>query len=143
MANILVIDDEAVLLGLIASALRLDGHTVRALSDPLEALEGAGDAEFPIDLLVTDIGMRPISGFEVLQRLVKRGIRCKALFMSGYPAMTGAVSAGLGPHALLEKPFTAQELRSAVSKALAAGRTDSRKKGRRTGGETGHSGANG
>src|SRR5689334_10737862 len=119
MANILVIDNEAVLLGLIASALRIDGHTVKALSDPLEALEAASDAEFPLDLLVTDIEMEPISGFEILRRLVKNGVRCPALFMSGYPAMTGALSPGLGPHELLEKPFTAQQLRSAVSKALA------------------------
>jgi CheY-like chemotaxis protein len=39
MANILVIDDESVLLTLISNTLRLDGHTVTALSEPLAALD--------------------------------------------------------------------------------------------------------
>jgi CheY-like chemotaxis protein len=63
MANILVIDDEPGLLGLISTTLRQDGHCVTALNDPLAAIEGAMNGGPAIDLLLTDVSMKPISGF--------------------------------------------------------------------------------
>jgi DNA-binding NtrC family response regulator len=119
MSNILVIDDEAVLLDLIATVLRLDGHTVIAMSDPLAALDCLRGAELlPIDLLLTDIEMKPISGFELVNCLGKTGIIIPVLFTSGYPALSGAVANSLGERSILEKPYTAAQLRTAVSKAL-------------------------
>jgi DNA-binding NtrC family response regulator len=121
MANILVIDDESVLLDLISTTLRLDGHTVIALSDPLAALECQGPGQPRIDLLLADIDMRPISGFEVVKRLTSAGFTSPVLFMSGYPALSGAVADSLGNRAILEKPFTATQLRVAIRGTLARG----------------------
>jgi len=118
MANILVIDDDPVLLDLISTILRQVGHQVTAIADPAEACESfcAGDA---IDLLLTDITMRPISGFEVVKRLTFLGFHGSILFTSGYPALSGAVASALGERAIIEKPFTAAQLRSAVGRSLA------------------------
>ena len=118
MANILVITNEAILLVLISTTLRLDGHTVVALSDPLEALESEVAPQPPIDLLVTDIEMKPISGFELVTRLTKTGFTGPVLFSSGYPSLSSIVSASLGSRSILEKPFTAAQLRVAVRSAL-------------------------
>ena len=118
MANILLIDDEPVSLSLIANTLRLDGHNVKAMCGPLEALETQGAGQPPIDLLLTDISLEPISGFQLAKRLSNAGFRSPVLFMSSYPALAGAVADGLGDRAILEKPFTARQLRSAVRRAL-------------------------
>lgn len=118
MSHILVVDDEQLLLDLIANTLRLEGHEVVALSDSLDALRLQTIAHRPFDLLLTDIHSKPISGFELVKRLASEGITMPVLFMSGYPAMNGVIASGLGDRALLEKPFTAQQLRAAVKKAL-------------------------
>jgi DNA-binding NtrC family response regulator len=118
MANILLIDDEPVLLDLISNTLRLDGHDVNAISNPLVALASQSAVKTPIDLVVTDIDMKPISGFELVKRLSKEGFSGPVLFMSGYPALAAAVAESLGDRTVLEKPFTSAQLRAAVAKAL-------------------------
>ena len=118
MANILLIDDGAVLLNLISNTLRLDGHTVSALCDPLAAFEFFGAGKLPIDLILTDIDLAPISGVELVKRLSKMGFKSPVLFMSGYRGLAEAVAESFGQRAVLEKPFTAPQLRSAVGKAL-------------------------
>lgn len=118
MAHILVIDDEEILLDLISNTLRLEGHDVDAFTDPIAALDLKTFHECPFDLLLTDIHTKPISGFEFVRRLTAAGISIQVLFMSGYPALSNAIGAHLGDRCLLEKPFTAQQLRAAVKKAL-------------------------
>jgi len=119
MPNLLVIDDEALMLDLIANTLRLDGHTVIAFSDPLAALDYQNEEHSHIDLLLTDIDMRPLSGFELMNRLSKAGFDGAVLFTSGYPALSGAVENSLGQRSILEKPFTGAQLRAAVRSSLA------------------------
>jgi DNA-binding NtrC family response regulator len=125
MANILVIDDESILLDLMSTTLRLVGHTVTALSSPLAALGAYQTSEIPIDLLLTDVTTKPISGFDLVRRLSRLGFKGAVLFTSGYPAVSGAIACGLGDRALLEKPFTAQQLRDAVQRALSRGKAQS------------------
>jgi DNA-binding response OmpR family regulator len=104
------------LLDLISATLRLDGHQVLAHNNPMDALRAATQGN--IDLLLTDIHTKPISGFEAAKRLNNAGCKAPVLFMSGYPAVTNAIAGGLGGRSILEKPFTAQQLRAAVAKAL-------------------------
>jgi DNA-binding NtrC family response regulator len=118
VAYILVIDDEEILLYLISNTLRMEGHEVVSLTDPLAALELKTFVQRPFDLLLADIHTKQISGFELVKRLALNGITLPVLFMSGYPASTTAIASGLGHCSLLEKPFTAQQLRAAVKKAL-------------------------
>ena len=122
MANVMVIDDESVLLDLISACLRRDGHHVTAMTDPLAAIDSFMHGQVAIDLLLTDVSMDPIGGFEIVKRLIKAGFDGPVLFMSGYTALSGAVIGSLGERAVIEKPFTAAELRSAVRRALAKGR---------------------
>jgi DNA-binding NtrC family response regulator len=112
VAHILVVDDENIVLNLIATVLRTDGHTVTALSDPSLASDCFNIAA--IDLILTDVTMKPISGFELVKRLTILGFDGRVLFMSGFSNLSAAISQSLGERALLEKPFTAMELRKAV-----------------------------
>jgi two-component system, NtrC family, nitrogen regulation response regulator NtrX len=119
LANILVIDGEAVLLDLISNTLRLDGHHLIALSSPIAALGAREAGHPPIDLLLTDIDTEPISGFELVKRLSKKGFNGAVVFMSANAAVAAAVSESLGERAVLEKPFTAARLRMTVRRGLA------------------------
>jgi two-component system OmpR family response regulator len=119
MANIMVIDDEALLLDLISNTLRLDGNTVISMSDPLAAIDYLNSGQPVVDLLLTDIDMKPISGFELVKRLVKNDFGSPVVFLSGYSGLSAAVTDSLGVRSLLEKPFTAKELRAVVRNSLA------------------------
>ena len=118
MAHILVVDDEPLLLDLISATLRLDGHEVTAVGDPPAALSMQEAGQLPVDLLLTDVEMRPISGFELVRRLTKLGFDSPVLFTTGYPALSDVVAGSLGARFILEKPFTAAQLRGVVRNAL-------------------------
>jgi DNA-binding response OmpR family regulator len=110
MANILVIDDEPLLLNLIAQRLELDGHRVTAFENPLAIFEPSPENRQPFDLLLVDVDMRPINGQEVVRRLCQQGFKGSVLYMSGYSNGQELP--------LIEKPFTVAQLREAVSAAL-------------------------
>jgi DNA-binding NtrC family response regulator len=118
MANILVIDDEEILLDLICTTLRRDNHTVTAMLDADAICDAYKTKRLTIDLLLTDVSMKPIGGFELVRRLNLVGFNGSVLFMSGYSGLSGVITESLGSRALIEKPFTAAQLRAAVSKAL-------------------------
>jgi DNA-binding NtrC family response regulator len=116
VAHILGVDDEDIVLDLIATVLRSDGHTVTALSDPSLASDYFNIAA--IDLILTDVTMTPFSGFELVKRLTIFGFDGKVLFMSGFSNLSASISRSIGEWAVLEKPFTAMELRKAVKRIL-------------------------
>jgi two-component system OmpR family response regulator len=118
MANIIVIDDEPIVLDLVCATLRFAGHNVTALNDPLAVFELSADIVKATDLLLTDVSMRPISGFEVVRRLLLQDVKPRLLFMSGYSGIAAAIAQQYGEHAVLEKPFTVAQLRAAVDKLL-------------------------
>jgi two-component system OmpR family response regulator len=117
MSRILVIDDEPIVLDLIAISLTLSGHEVTAFGNPLEIFE-APELLRTADLLITDVSMRPIDGFEVVKRLNTDGLCPPVLFMSGYPAVAAAIAQNRGEKSVIEKPFTVEQLRNAVRRAL-------------------------
>lgn len=116
MANILVIDDEELLLDLISHTLRLEGHDVTVAKDHSDALELI--KQFTFDLLVCDVHIRRTSGFELHKQIIVLGNNIPILFMSGAPAVTGALAGAANQAPLLQKPFTAKELCLAVKKTL-------------------------
>lgn len=109
MANILVIDDEEVLLDLICATLRQDNHTVTAMLDADAVCDAFKTERLTIDLLLTDVSMKPIGGFELVRRLNLVGFNGSVLFMSGYSGLSGVITESLGSRALIEKPFTAAQ----------------------------------
>jgi DNA-binding response OmpR family regulator len=119
MANIWIIDDELVLLDLISLTLRREGHVVTAMSDPLAAIDSFGVRKQPFDLLLTDVCMKPISGFEFVKRLNETGFHGPVLFMSGYPALISTIAGPGDTHDVLDKPFNINQLLAAVDRILA------------------------
>jgi DNA-binding response OmpR family regulator len=67
MANILVVDDEPEIVKLVARTLEARGHNVLSARDGQEALDAVARAR--PDLLIIDLNLPKLDGFEVTKRL--------------------------------------------------------------------------
>jgi PAS domain S-box-containing protein len=120
--TILVAEDQGQVRKITGLILKKHGYRVYLAASGPEALSFAAEFSEPIDLLVTDIVMPGMNGFELADRLraLRPGIR--TLYTSGYPDKVADLQ-GISPTALryLPKPFTAQSLVTMVREALAGG----------------------
>jgi two-component system OmpR family response regulator len=122
MALICVLDDEPTLLDLISTTLRSDGHKVLAVANPNAACDAIIGAQPSVDLLITEAQIKPISGFELVKRLRSKGIECPVIFTSHHHGIAAVLTESLGRRSVIEKPFSAAELRSVVRKSLVTGK---------------------
>jgi PAS domain S-box-containing protein len=117
--TVLLVEDEEQILSLGTRILRHHGYNVLAARLPAEALVLVEQYPGPIQLLLTDVVMPGMNGYELYQRLatLKPGLRC--LFMSGYTADIIAQQGVLedGVH-FVGKPFSIAVLTQKVREAL-------------------------
>jgi two-component system, cell cycle sensor histidine kinase and response regulator CckA len=83
--TILVVDDEPAILTLVTAVLAGQGYTVLAARSPAEALAFAGAHAGVISMLLTDIAMPGMNGWDLAKRITLHDPRLKHLFMSGHP----------------------------------------------------------
>jgi len=111
--HVLVVEDEVRLARHIASALTEAGDDPVVVHDGEEALHQAVDK--PFDLIVLDIGLPRIDGFEVLRHLRARHVSSRVLILTARGQVTDRVSGlELGADDYLAKPFAMQELLARV-----------------------------
>ncbi len=117
--TILVVDDEPSVLALVRTMLWRAGYTVLEASGPEEALKLAS-AESPIDLLVTDVLMPEMNGYELAEKVRELRPDIKILYMSGYRDKVLLESTGrtLAEAPLLRKPFTQHNLVAKIAEML-------------------------
>ena len=108
-ATILVVDDEESLSDLVSSALRFAGYAVRTEANGFDALRSV-KAEIP-DLIVLDVSMPEMDGFEVCRRIRRDGIQTPVIFLTARDDIddlrTGFRQGG---DDYLTKPFSLEEL---------------------------------
>jgi DNA-binding NtrC family response regulator len=111
------VDDSAPTLEIIQRNLEAAGYEVFTASSVEQAI--AFLELNSVDLVITDIKMPKISGLELL-KYVKENVKgTEIMIITGYPSIKGAVNAVKdGAENYLAKPFTDDELLSAVSKML-------------------------
>jgi DNA-binding response OmpR family regulator len=122
MVRILVVHEEQVSLDLTCSALQAPEFRITGICDAREALSLMHQDKF--DLVVTDLEMRPVNGVELLRRMNRSKINIPVLFVSGPSIIAKVITAGMGPDALVARPFTAATLRRRVIKFLAICKED-------------------
>lgn len=107
----LIVDDSDVLRRLIEMCLRPVGFEVAAASSGAEALEKA--SSFEPDLVILDIGLPDMTGWDVLAALRESEVTAatKVMILSGYEDANSEAQR-LGADAALVKPFRNDELRS-------------------------------
>jgi CheY-like chemotaxis protein len=113
--TLLVVDDEPQIRELSSRLLGRLGYTVLAERDGRAAL-AALDANPAIALVLTDMVMPGMGGWELVNLLLEREPRVRVVLMSGYSAELVASVRDDVP--FLPKPFTARELAEAVRAAL-------------------------
>ena len=108
-ATILVVDDEESLTDLVSSALRFAGYETRSASNGFDALRAVKD-HMP-DLVVLDVNMPEMDGFEVCRRLRRDGVTVPVIFLTARDDIddkrTGFRQGG---DDYLTKPFSLEEL---------------------------------
>jgi two-component system OmpR family response regulator len=107
--KVLVVDDEASIRALLSATLRLTGFEVRVASGGNEALAAA--AEYAPDLVVLDVMMPDLDGFEVAQRLRTSGRPVPVLFLTARDSVEDRISGlTVGADDYVAKPFSLEEV---------------------------------
>lgn len=120
MARILLAEDEPRIASFIARGLESHEFTVSVATDGREALNLARHGDF--DLLILDIGLPTLSGFEVLERLRGSGSSLPVLILTARDSAADTV-AGLegGADDYMAKPFSFEELLARVRLRVRSG----------------------
>ena len=123
-ATILVVDDEEYIRDLVSSAFRIAGFDVRTAGDGQSALDDVIHRR--PDLVVLDVGLPGIDGFEVCRRLRAEGDDTPVLFLTARDAAEDRVSGFTkGGDDYVTKPFSLEELVGRVRAILRrSGRVD-------------------
>lgn len=107
--RILIIDDEVRLTSHVKSALTEAGHDPVAVHDGEKALGMAMESVF--DLIVLDVGLPGMDGFEVLRRLRAQDVSSRVLMLTARGELNDRLMGlQLGADDYLSKPFAMQEL---------------------------------
>ena len=118
MAKILLVDDSKTLLKHIRAMLLRGGHDVVAVSRGRDAVKLL--SQETVDLVLTDLYMPPPDGFELVDAVRALPQRPPLIVMSSnaqaYQVFRDARA--LGASAALHKPFSAEQLLSAIDAAL-------------------------
>ena len=117
--SVLVVDDVESVRRLIRRALEHMGHRVLEAGDGVEALACLAQSR-AVDLVITDLRMPSMDGWELATRLSARSPRVPVLFMSGFDEHLAAETVA-GP--VLPKPFTAEQIEERIRQVLGADRT--------------------
>jgi PAS domain S-box-containing protein len=117
--TILLVEDDEIMRSLSRQLLQEHGYTVVEADDGQSALDWVQAHPGPIDLLLTDVVMRRMSGPELVERLKASHPALKVVYMSGYTgeliAEREVLKRGI---TLLEKPFTRTALLNTIHTTL-------------------------
>lgn len=119
MARILIVEDEQRIAAFVAKGLRAEGHQTLIAGDGPSGVDHALSGEF--DLVVLDIGLPGIDGFEVLEQLRAQGSRVPVIVLTARDSVGDTVSAlEGGADDYMPKPFRFAELNARIKLRLRA-----------------------
>ena len=117
MTRVLLVDDEPHIITLLERALRAEGLEPVACEDGESALETLADDD--IDLVLLDVGLPGIDGFEVLRRIRRAGSLVPVVMLTARTATQDTVDAlDSGASDYVPKPFVVAELMARVRSRL-------------------------
>ena len=116
--RILVVDDDQLIREMTRDALAQEGfrvHLERSATEALEWLERNG----AVELLITDLSMREMDGFELMERVKRDFPSTEVVVLTGYASLESALQAmRLGAADYLRKPVTPPEIVYCVKRTL-------------------------
>jgi DNA-binding response OmpR family regulator len=114
---ILIVDDEQDILDLFEDCLQMHGWKVRSFLDPREALSEIEKNRHLYSLIITDIRMPRMSGFEFVREARKIAREIKVIFMTAFEIENGQIKE-IETTELLKKPIGLPDLVTMVNKVL-------------------------
>ncbi len=115
--NVLVIDDEPIVLDSCRKILRQEGFDVNGAFNGREGLKKIEEDKY--DAVLVDWKLPEIDGMEVLRIIKKNHPDVIVVMITGYPSVESAVKAmKLGVSDYVSKPFTPDELKETIIKAI-------------------------
>jgi len=118
--TILLVDDEEGVLKLVHAILQSNGYNVIEAGNGASALAAFEKNAHKIDLVLTDVVMPQMNGFELGERLTAERPDIRILYMSGYRDSPIGAKPGAPPRPFLHKPFTPDVLLEKVREVLDA-----------------------
>lgn len=118
MANILVVDDDPDIVGLVSLKLRSSGHEVTAVGSGEAALDALA-ARTDVDLAVVDHMMPGMTGVDLVRALRAGGSTMKVLMLTARSQerdLENGFTAGVDDY--MTKPFSPRELAARVTSML-------------------------
>jgi two-component system OmpR family response regulator len=108
-ARLLVVDDEPNIVELLTASLSYTGFEVASASTGLDAVAQA--REFRPDLVLLDVMLPDVDGFDVLRRMRNEGTRVPVLFLTARDATEDKVTGlTMGGDDYVTKPFSLEEV---------------------------------
>lgn len=115
--RILVVDDSPDTLEVLERNLKSKGYLVSTAPGAVEAIKIIESAT--IDLVITDLKMPEVDGLSLVRHIQENYKNTGIMMITGYPSIEGAVEAvKSGAEEYLSKPFTEEELFTAVTRVL-------------------------
>jgi DNA-binding NtrC family response regulator len=116
-SKILVVDDEDALRTVLSGELASEGYDVKTAGDGDEAIQNLQKENF--DLVLLDIKMPRLNGFEVLKFVKEKYTKTKVVMLTGFADLKNAIeSKKLGAEDFISKPYDLVDLLTTVERVL-------------------------
>ncbi len=125
--RLLVVEDDPNIVELLSASLRFAGFEVAAATNGAEAIASAREAH--PDLVVLDVMLPDLDGFEVIRRMRDGGVRTPVVFLTARDATDDKIRGlTLGGDDYVTKPFSLEELTARIRAVLrrSSGELDNR-----------------
>jgi len=115
--KLLVVEDDPNIVELLSASLRFAGFEVAAVTSGAQAVAVARAA--PPDLVVLDVMLPDLDGFEVIRRMREGGVRTPVVFLTARDATDDKIRGlTLGGDDYVTKPFSLEELTARIRAVL-------------------------
>ncbi|MBY0316928.1 MAG: sigma-54 dependent transcriptional regulator [Bdellovibrionales bacterium] len=119
MGQILLIEDDADLADIIAGFMRQKGHTTIKFDNSEKALEDIVKQKVTGDIILTDLKMPGLSGFELIKKLHEQAIQIPIIVMTSHKTVESAVEAvEVGAFDFVVKPLHFPQLYISIERAI-------------------------
>ncbi len=115
--RIMIVDDEKIVGDMTKISLEDDGYQVETFVEGAAALKRLQEA--PFDVVVTDLKMRGIDGFEILKAVKQLNSDTKVIMITAFANLDVAIEAIKGDvFDFFPKPIRIKELKASIRKAV-------------------------
>ena len=117
LESILIVDDDVHITKILREELKSVGYDVEVINDSTEALSRLQNEYY--DLVLLDIKMPLVDGFEILKDLRQREYPGRVIIMTAFADIENAMMARkLGANDFIAKPYDFDELLITIQKVL-------------------------